>query len=94
LLKNPYVIGKAAAGDVGLASPEQRRRKIVMALPTRQNPESGALEVFYNHEWVCFEEYRVRQIDEAYQKSVNFLRKRLGEEQAQKLAASLKETPS
>jgi len=56
-----------------------------MALPTRQNPESGVLEVLVDNEWLPFEQYRKQQIDEAYQNSVKFLRERLGEDQAQKM---------
>jgi hypothetical protein len=55
-----------------------------MALETRQNPNTGALEVLFHEQWVLFEEYRKLQIEEAYQNSVNFLRERLGEEHAQK----------
>jgi len=53
-----------------------------MSLQTRQNPESGILEVLVNEEWVCFEDYRKLQIDEAYQNSIQFLRDRLGEDAA------------
>lgn len=56
-----------------------------MALPTRQNPESGLLEVLVNNHWLPFEQYRKQQIDEAYQNSVKFLRERLGEDQARKM---------
>ncbi len=56
-----------------------------MALPTRQNPESGVLEVLVDNEWRPFEQYRKQQIDEAYQNSVKFLRERLGEDQARKM---------
>ncbi len=56
-----------------------------MALPTRQNPESGQLEVLTQGKWVLFEEYRKRQIDDAYQNSVKFLRERLGEDNAPKV---------
>jgi len=56
-----------------------------MALPTRQNPESGVLEVLVDNEWLPFEQYRKQQIDEAYQNSVKFLRERLGEDQARKM---------
>ncbi len=55
-----------------------------MALPTRQNPETDELEVFINERWVPFQEYRDKQIAEAYEKSVIFLRERLGEDDAQK----------
>jgi hypothetical protein len=63
-----------------------------MALPTRENPENGQLEVLVKNEWVRFDEYRSQQIDDAYQTSVQFLRERLGEDQARKLEASLCET--
>jgi hypothetical protein len=53
-----------------------------MSLKTRQNPETGALEVLVKDEWVRFEEYRKRQIDDAYQNSIKFLRERLGEDEA------------
>jgi hypothetical protein len=56
-----------------------------MSLQTRQNPETGALEVLVNDEWTPFEDYRRRQIDEAYQNSIRFLRDRLGEDDARKL---------
>jgi hypothetical protein len=56
-----------------------------MALPTRQNPESGVLEVLVDNHWLPFEQYRNQQIDEAYQNSVKFLRERLGEDQARKM---------
>ncbi|MDX2034799.1 MAG: hypothetical protein SF339_29260 [Blastocatellia bacterium] len=56
-----------------------------MALQTRENPETGALEVFVKEEWVRFEEYRKAQIDEAYQNSIRFLRERLGEDAARKM---------
>ncbi|MGH9937076.1 MAG: hypothetical protein ACREAM_12565 [Blastocatellia bacterium] len=56
-----------------------------MSLQTRQNPDTGALEVLVNDEWAPFEDYRKRQIDEAYQNSIKFLRDRLGEDEAQKL---------
>ena len=51
-----------------------------MALKTRQNPESGALEVLVRNEWVRFDDYRREQIDSAYLNSIRFLRERLGEE--------------
>lgn len=56
-----------------------------MALQTRQNPDTGALEVLVNDEWTPFEDYRKRQIDEAYKNSIRFLRERLGEDEARKL---------
>ena len=51
-----------------------------MSLETRENPATGTLEVLVNGEWVRFDDYRRRQIDEAYQNSVKFLRDRLGED--------------
>ncbi|HEX5080630.1 MAG TPA: hypothetical protein VFY40_01195 [Blastocatellia bacterium] len=56
-----------------------------MSLQTRQNPDTGALEVLVNDEWTPFEAYRKRQIDDAYQSSIKFLRDRLGEDEARKL---------
>ena len=56
-----------------------------MSLQTRQNPNTGALEVLVNDEWTSFEDYRKRQIDDAYRNSISFLRDRLGEDEAQKL---------
>ena len=51
-----------------------------MPLRTRENPESGIIEVLVNNEWVDFDSYRKKQIDDAYQNSVQFLRERLGED--------------
>ncbi len=51
-----------------------------MALRTRQNPETGIIEVLVNDEWVRFDDYRKSQIDLAYQNSIRFLRERLGED--------------
>ena len=51
-----------------------------MTLQTRQNPQTNVLEVLVNEEWVKFEDYRKKQIDDAYQNSVKFLRERLGED--------------
>ena len=62
-----------------------------MALKTRENPENGVLEVLVDKEWIGFEEYRKRQIDEAYQNSIKFLRDRLGEDAANEM--SRKEQP-
>jgi len=56
-----------------------------MSLQTRQNPDTGALEVLVDDEWTPFEDYRRRQIDDAYQNSIKFLRDRLGEDEARKL---------
>ena len=57
-----------------------------MALPTRQNPVTGILEVLVKDEWLRFDDYRKQQIDEAYQNSVKFLRERLGEDAAREMA--------
>jgi hypothetical protein len=56
-----------------------------MSLKTRQNPDTGVLEVFVNDEWVNFEDFRKRQIDEAYKNSIKFLRDRLGEDAVNEL---------
>jgi NADPH-dependent curcumin reductase CurA len=66
------------AGVLSTTTRNQNR----MALQTRQNPETGALEVLVENQWQSFDEYRKRQIDEAYQSSVKFLRERLGEDAA------------
>jgi hypothetical protein len=55
-----------------------------MALLTRQNPDTDELEVFVNEQWVPFQQYRDKQIADAYEKSVIFLRERLGEDAARK----------
>ena len=55
-----------------------------MALPTRQNPDTDALEVFINEQWVPFQDYRDQLVADAYEKSVIFLRERLGADDAQK----------
>lgn len=55
-----------------------------MALPTRQNPATDELEVLINEQWVPFQAYRDKQIADAYEKSVVFLRERLGEDEARK----------
>lgn len=56
-----------------------------MPLRTRQNPATGIIEVLVNDDWVEFESHRKKQIDDAYQNSVNFLRERLGEDSAQQV---------
>ncbi|MBL8204503.1 MAG: hypothetical protein JNM09_09765 [Blastocatellia bacterium] len=53
-----------------------------MALPTRQNPDTDELEVYIHEQWVPFQEYRDKQIADAYEKSVIFLRERLSEDDA------------
>jgi len=56
-----------------------------MALQTRHNPDTGALEVLVDDQWVKFEEYRKEQIDRAYQNSIRFLRDRLGESESRSI---------
>lgn len=55
-----------------------------MSLLTRQNPDTDELEVLVNDQWLPFTAYREKQIADAYDKSVKFLRERLGEDEAQK----------
>lgn len=55
-----------------------------MSLLTRQHPDTDELEVLVNERWVPFQEYRDKQIADAYEKSVVFLRERLGEDEARK----------
>jgi len=62
-------------------------RKKQMALQTRQNPETGILEVLIDDRWIKFEDYRKLQIEDAYQSSVKFLRERLGEDAAKQVAS-------
>lgn len=57
-----------------------------MSFQTRKNPETGVIEVLVNNEWVEFDAFRKKQIDEAYQSSVSFLRERLGEDAAGQIA--------
>lgn len=56
-----------------------------MALKTRENPDTGALEVLVKDQWIRFDEYRKEQIDAAYQNSIRFLRDRLGEDAAREM---------
>ena len=48
-----------------------------MGLLTRTNPDTNELEILVNDEWIPFSVYREKQIDEAYEKSIIFLRDRL-----------------
>jgi hypothetical protein len=64
---------------------ENERGMKPMSLQTRKNPNTGALEVLVNDKWTPFEDYRKRQIDEAYQNSIRFLRDRLGDDEGRKL---------
>ena len=52
-----------------------------MSLLTRQNPETDELEVLVHEQWLPFSEYREKQIADAYDKSVKFLRERLDEDE-------------
>ena len=61
-----------------------------MALKTRENPETGVLEVLVDEVWVRFDEYRKEQIEKAYQTSVRFLRDRLGEDAAREMMQNAK----
>jgi len=51
-----------------------------MPFTTRENPDTGELEILFEDEWVSFEVYRVRKIEEAYENSIKFLRDRLGDD--------------
>ena len=57
-----------------------------MSLQTRENPDTGMIEVLVNDNWVEFDSYRKKQVDDAYQNSVKFLRDRLGEDAAGQIA--------
>jgi hypothetical protein len=59
-----------------------------MALETRQNPDTDALEVLVNGQWLKFEDYRREQIDQAYQNSIRYLRERLGDREAQAITSN------
>ena len=48
-----------------------------MGMLTRSNPKTDELEIQVNDQWISFTEYRSKQIDEAYDKSIVFLRDRL-----------------
>ena len=48
-----------------------------MPLKTRQNPQTGVLEVLVDNEWMRFQDFRDRQIQNAYRNSIKFLRERL-----------------
>ncbi len=65
-----------------------------MALQTRQHPDTDELEVFVNERWVPFQEYRDKQIADAYEKSVVFLRERLGEDEARTAQENLSQNSS
>ena len=56
-----------------------------MGLLTRTNPKSNELEILVNDEWLPFTAYREKQIDDAYDKSIIFLRDRLNDDTAQEL---------
>lgn len=56
-----------------------------MGMLTRTNSTTNELEILVNDEWVDFKDYREKQIDEAYDKSIVFLRDRLNDDTAQEL---------
>jgi hypothetical protein len=58
----------------------RKRRARFMPFQTRENPETGILEILVEDTWVCFEEYRRHKIDDAYENSIKFLRDRLGDD--------------
>lgn len=55
-----------------------------MGLLTRTNPDTNELEILVNDEWMLFSVYREKQIDEAYDKSIVFLRDRLNDDDLKK----------
>jgi hypothetical protein len=63
-----------------------------MPFQTRQNPDTGVIEVLVNGDWVKFDEHRRKQIDDAYQTSVRFLRDRLGEDAANQITKNSDES--
>lgn len=62
-----------------------------MGLPTRENLQTGKVEVLVNEQWVDFTEYREKQISEAYDNSIRFLRDRLGDDDARAVEKSTSE---
>ncbi len=65
-----------------------------MSLQTRENPNTGMIEVLVNDKWEEFDSYRKKQVDEAYQNSVKFLRERLGEDAAGQITQNSAEDSS
>lgn len=65
-----------------------------MSLQTRENPDTGITEVLVNDHWVDFDSYRKKQVDDAYQNSVRFLRERLGEDAAGQISQNSTEDSS
>ncbi len=55
-----------------------------MALLTRTNSQTDELEILVNDQWMLFSDYREKQIDEAYDKSIVFLRNRLNDDDLSK----------
>ena len=51
-----------------------------MGMLTRSNPKTDEIEIQVNDQWISFNEYRAKQIDEAYDKSIVFLRDRLNQD--------------
>ena len=56
-----------------------------MGMLTRTNSTTNELEILVNDEWVDFKDYREKQINDAYDKSIDFLRDRLNDDTAQEL---------
>ena len=56
-----------------------------MGMLTRTNSTTNELEILVNDEWVDFKDYREKQINDAYDKSIVFLRDRLNDDTAQEL---------
>ncbi len=65
-----------------------------MSLQTRENPDTGMIEVLVNDNWVEFDSYRKKQVDDAYQNSVKFLRDRLGEDAAGQITQNSTNDPT
>ncbi len=65
-----------------------------MSLRTRENPKTGIIEVLVNDDWVEFDSYRKKQVEDAYQNSVKFLRERLGEDAAGQITQNSTDDPS
>lgn len=56
-----------------------------MGMLTRTNPKLNELEILVNNEWIPFSAFREKQINDAYDKSIVFLRDRLNDDTAQEL---------
>ena len=56
-----------------------------MGMLTRTNSTTNELEILVNDEWLPFIAFREKQINDAYDKSIDFLRDRLNDDTAQEL---------